>query len=144
MTTTTIGTYPTMCPCLAYRDAPAAMAWLERAFAFETLLTVPGKDGRIDHAEMRFGAGAIMLGSEQPERRWYSPQALDGKTQSICVVVDDPDAHYARAKAAGAEIVDELQDTHYGSRGYTVLDLEGHMWHFATYRVNLNGYPDQS
>ena len=128
---------PNVFPTLHYREAEAAIDWLCTAFGFERLLVVPGEHRTIVHAELRLGPGVVMLGSmhdgagETPSPREAS--ALQG----IYVAVDDPDAHYARAKAAGAEIVQELHDTDYGSRGYTARDLEGYVWSFGTYRPDV-------
>ena len=124
----------TFCPCLFYRDAPALIDWLERAFGFKRRLVVPGEDGTVAHAELSFGDGVVMVGSAKRERGWVSPRDLPALNQVISVSVDDPDAHYARAKAAGAEIVQELKDEHYGSRGYMARDPEGNEWYFGTYR----------
>lgn len=121
-------------PALYYADAPAALDWLARAFGFEQRLAVPGPDGTIRHAEMTLGPGVIMLGTADPARGMLSPRDLPGTHQSLCVYVDDPDAHYARAKAAGAEIVAELTDKDYGSRDYCARDPEGHHWTFGSYR----------
>jgi uncharacterized glyoxalase superfamily protein PhnB len=126
--------------CLRYEDAPAAIEWLERAFGFRPGLVVPGEDGSIVHAEMSFGTGGIMLGSIKDDQVGVStPRSLGGSTQSIYVIVEDPDAHYARARAAGAEIVHELADQDYGSRDYSARDPEGHLWSFGTYRPSLTG-----
>lgn len=128
---------PNIFPSFHYRDAAAAIDWLCNAFGFETLLVVPGPDGAILHAELRLGPGVVMLGSmhhgagKGPEPR--EAAALAG----AYVAVDDPDAHYARAKAAGAEIVQELHDTDYGSRGYAARDLEGYVWSFGMYRPDV-------
>jgi uncharacterized glyoxalase superfamily protein PhnB len=124
--------------CLRYEDAPAAIEWLERAFGFRRGLVVPGDDGSVVHAEMSFGTGGIMLGSIKDSQVGIStPRSLGGSTQSIYVIVEDPDAHYARARAAGAEIVYELADQDYGSRDYSARDPEGHLWSFGTYRPSL-------
>jgi uncharacterized glyoxalase superfamily protein PhnB len=125
---------PVMYPCLSYNDAPAAIEWLARAFGFVKRAVYPGPDGTVAHAEMSFGSGVIMLGSPRPEKNWVSAKDLPAVNQTIYVVVDDPNAHYERAKAAGAEIVIELKDEDYGSRGYTARDPEGNYWSFGTYR----------
>ncbi|MDB5057613.1 MAG: glyoxalase/bleomycin resistance protein/dioxygenase [Chloroflexi bacterium] len=121
-------------PTLSYRDASAAIAWLNLAFGFTTLMEVPGPEGTIAHAELSVGSGVIMLGTAKREQGWLSPLDLAGVNQSMYVFVADPNAHYARAKAAGAEIVREPIDTDYGSREYGARDLEGHYWFFGTYR----------
>jgi uncharacterized glyoxalase superfamily protein PhnB len=128
---------PTIYPALSYRDAAAAIAFLENALGFETLMQVPGEDGGIVHAELRLGDGVIMLGTAQDARGWKSPLDLAGTSQTVYVVVEDVDAHYGRAKAAGAEIDYEPRDTDYGSREYGLRDPEGHFWSFGTYAPEL-------
>ncbi len=124
---------PIIYPCLSYRDPVAAMDWLTKAFGLVKRAAYPDPDGGIAHAEMSLGAGVIMLGSPRPDKGWVSAKDLPAVNQTLYVVVDDPDAHFARAKAAGAEIVIELKDEDYGSRGYTARDLEGNYWSFGTY-----------
>ena len=123
-------------PAMRYRNAPAAIDWLCRAFGFAQHLVVSGPDGTIAHAQLTFGNGMIMLGSARDDefgRLMAVPPRRGPVTQSPYVIVADADAHYARAKAAGAEIVRDLADTDYGSREYSVRDLEGHLWSFGTY-----------
>jgi len=120
-------TKPTFYPAFNYRDAAAAIDWLVRAFGFELILRVDDGKGGIAHAELAYEDGVIMLGSPNP---LMGPMAV----QHTYVAVKDPDAHHARAKAAGAKIVMELRDTDYGSRDYACEDLEGHRWYFGTYR----------
>ena len=117
-------------PSLRYRNGTAALEWLGRAFGFEKQMVVPGPEGSIAHAQMKLGPGVIMLGSGLDET---SKNPWAAVPQGIYVYVQDVDAHYARAKAAGAEIVRNLADTDYGSREYSVRDLEGHLWSFGTY-----------
>jgi uncharacterized glyoxalase superfamily protein PhnB len=132
-------TIATVIPGLHYHDAPAAIEWLCRAFGFEQHLVVPGDPGVIDHAQLSFGAGMIMLSSagrhDGPyDDRVVTPRDLAGKsTQGAYVIVDDPDAHYRRAIAAGAQVVIDLEDKPYGGRGYTCADPEGHVWSFGDY-----------
>lgn len=131
-----------MFPFMRYEDAPKAIEWLERAFGFQVQLRVPGPDGTIAHAELRLGTGVIMLGSAKEDDLGLStPKVLKQVTQGIYVALDDVDAHYREARAAGAEIVRELADTEYGSREYLARDLEGHLWSFGSYRPveNLPG-----
>jgi uncharacterized glyoxalase superfamily protein PhnB len=118
-------------PALRYQNGPAAMEWLGRAFGFEKQMVVPGPEGTIAHAQMKLGPDLIMLGSA---RHQGAQNPWDDVKQGIYVHIADVDAHYARAKAAGAEIVRELQNTDYGAREYSVRDLEGHLWSFGTYR----------
>ncbi|HKE19886.1 MAG TPA: VOC family protein [Kofleriaceae bacterium] len=133
--------WPRISSSVFYADAAAAIDWLCRAFGFEVRLKVEGEGGRIEHSELMFGEGLIMVGQEgegpQPEhRQMVSPRSTGGaNTHVLCVVVDDVDAHCARARAEGAEIFREPQTSDYGSeyasdRSYGARDPEGHMWFF--------------
>ncbi len=126
---------PNIFPFLRYQDAPAALEWLAKAFGFETQMVVPGPNGTIRHAQVKLGPGVIMLGSvrdEAPGMR--SRRDLTAVDEGIYVYIDDVEAHYQRARAAGAEIVRGLENTDYGSREYSARDPEGHLWSFGTYR----------
>ena len=114
--------HPTVFPVLRYADAHGAIEFLVAAFGAEKH-SVYADDGRVHHAEIRLGNGMVMLGSGDASAN-----------ASAYVVVDDPDAHCARARAAGAEIVREPHDTEYGSREYGARDPEGTTWSFGTYQ----------
>jgi uncharacterized glyoxalase superfamily protein PhnB len=114
-------------PTLRYKDAPAAIDFLERAFGFERK-AVYGDGDIVHHAELTFGRGMVMLGSTGQG----DPQ-FDTRQSSAYVIVADPDGLHDRAKAAGAEITRELQDTDYGSREFATTDPEGNVWSFGTY-----------
>ena len=126
-------------PSLRYADAAKAIDWLCNAFAFERHLVVPGEDGIIAHAQLRFGNGMLMLGSggghEGPFDRIVRPPKTreEPRPSSLYVIVQDADTHCDTARAAGAEIIMEPEDADYGGRGYTCLDLEGNAWTFGTY-----------
>jgi uncharacterized glyoxalase superfamily protein PhnB len=129
--------HPSVIPTLRYRDAGAAIDWLCAAFGFERQLVVPGEGGAIAHAQLTCGNGMVMLGSAADDefgRLQKSPVEVGGVgTQSPYVIVPDADAHYERAKAAGAAIVYDIRDEDYGGRGYSCRDPEGHLWNFGTY-----------
>ncbi len=125
---------PNIFPALRYRDAQAALEFLESAFGAQEKAVHRGEDGAIQHAELRLGTGLVMFG-QHFEEGWLGgepPRPL-ASTVSIYVVVPDPDQHYAAARAAGAAIVRELEDMDYGSREYSARDLEGNLWSFGTY-----------
>jgi len=124
---------PSICPSLSYDDAPAAIEWLCQAFGFRKRLVATGAEGTITHAELSLGAGVIFVSTARPASGRLSPRSLPGVNQAVAVYVDDPDAHFATAKAAGAEILENLKDEEFGARGYTTKDLEGHEWYFGTY-----------
>ena len=123
---------PTFISSIIYRDNRAALAWLERSFGFEPIEVLTDADDNIVHAEMTYGDGVIMVGSQFAD--WTkSPLDVDGKnTQRLHVRVDgDIDAHCEHARQAGAKIVMEPDDQFYGDRTYMAEDLEGHHWTFA-------------
>lgn len=132
--------WPRISSALYYDDASAAIDWLCRAFGFEVRLKVEGEGGRIEHSELEFDSGLIMVGStrsERPDRAFCrSPQSVQGvNTQSLCICVDDVDAHCERARAAGARITMEPEVHDYGEeywadRVYEAVDPEGHYWFF--------------
>ena len=127
---------PEIIPCMSYHDANAMIAWLCKAFGFAEKVVYRGPDNGVAHAELTFGNGMIMLGSARDEgfgALQSTPRKLGGTSQSAYVIVDDVDAHHARAKAAGAEIVRPLEDTDHGSREYSARDPEGHLWNFGNY-----------
>lgn len=130
----------TIIPCLRYRDVPKAIAWLYAAFGFEHHAVYPNPDGSIAHAQLTLGGGMVMLGSVTNEPTGWGklirqPDELGGvETQSAYIVVDDADVVYARAKAAGADIVLDIEDADYGGRGFSCRDLEGHIWSIGTYK----------
>ena len=124
----------TVFPALRYRDADAALEWLKLAFGAEEKAVYRGDGGRIQHAELRLGEGLVMFG-QHDDAGWFGgmpPEPL-ASTVSIYVVITDPDAHYRQTRSADANIVRELEDQPYGSREYSVRDLEGNMWSFGTY-----------
>lgn len=129
---------PIFQPSLFYRDPMAALRWLEAAFGFETTSLVTDASGRVVHSEMSFLGGAVNINPEFSgeiigEARMVSPLEVEGRgTQFIRVRLPDGlDAHFARAKAAGARITQEPGDQFYGERTYRALDPEGHVWNFA-------------
>ena len=132
---------PAIIPCLWYRDAPAAIDFLCDAFGFARHAVYPDdKDSSvIQHAQLVREGQMIMLstygGDTEFKRkvRALHPGEAGGNTQAPYVVIDDVDAHAAKARAAGAEIVTEPEDQHYGGRVYSALDREGYVWSFGSY-----------
>jgi uncharacterized glyoxalase superfamily protein PhnB len=132
--------WPRFSSCVVYVDAPAMIDWLCRAFGFEVRLRVEGEGGHIEHCELSYGDGVVMVSQENihDERTWKrrmrSPRNLDGATtQTLMVYVDDAAAHCEVARAAGAQIYAEPQVHDYGEgywadRSYGATDPEGHVW----------------
>jgi uncharacterized glyoxalase superfamily protein PhnB len=127
----------TVVPTLRYRDGRAAIDFLCKAFGFQEHLVVPDPSGGVAHAQLVFGNGMVMLGSARNNEFHDLVQspAESGAigSQSAYVFVSDVDAHYQRAKAAGAAMVIDIADNDYGGRGYSCKDVEGHVWNFGSY-----------
>lgn len=124
-------------PTVRYRDVPAAVAWLQTAFGFQTHRLVKGSKGAVVYGELTFGSGMVMVAPVQETpfgRLMVQPDEIGGVETQICYLfVDDAPAHFARAKAAGAEIVLDIERSADGDRGYSCRDLEGHVWNFGTH-----------
>lgn len=122
-------------PILTYRDARAALSFLNSAFGFEET-AVHARDGDqsiVEHAEMRWPlGGGVMFGTAGKDDSPFGQRAPGN--DAVYVVCDDPDGLFRRATAAGAQVVRGLVDEDYGSRGFTVRDPEGNLWSFGTYR----------
>jgi len=121
---------------LRYTDCTAAVRFLTEIFGFTEGNAFRDDGGNVMHAELHFGNGLIMIGpvSDTPfGKMMKQPREAGGVTASLFAVVNDPDGHHARSKAAGFEIVMPLRDESYGSREYSVRDPEGHVWTFGTY-----------
>lgn len=133
--------WPRLTSAIFYRDAAAAIDWLCTAFGFAVRIKVEGEGGRIEHSELTYGEGVIMVGQESRsgdspawKARMGSPLSLNGRgTQSVMIYVDDAVAHCAQARAHGAQIVEEpavhdYGEEHWADRSYAALDPEGHLW----------------
>ena len=119
----------TITPYLLYRDGAAAIEYLTRTLGFEEVVRFESPEGRVGHAELRLGDGHVYLG--EPGDDYRNPNDLDAVTVLIHVYVEDVDAHYVRAKEAGAPLEAEPEDRPYGDRSYRVVDPEGHSWFIA-------------
>ena len=145
---------PDVIPFLTYEDGIAALEWLAKAFGFTETARLTSSDGRLSHGEMSVGDSQIMLASPSPDYQgpkrhrvncataaaWSAlPWIIDG----VLVYVDDVDAHYARAKAAGAVILSEPEDGP-PARRYRAEDLEGHRWMFMHENSGERTYSEPS
>jgi uncharacterized glyoxalase superfamily protein PhnB len=124
---------PTVWPGLRARDARALIDFLRDAFGFVEVVAYPDDSGVIHHAELAWPpGGGVMLGQVRDDPD--NPFKVEPGTAGLYVVTDEPDALHKRAVAAGAEIVQDLHDTDYGSRDFSARDPEGNIWSFGTYR----------
>src|SRR5688572_391775 len=122
----------TIIPYLAYEDAPAALTFLRDAFGFEERFRMEMPNGRIGHAEVVLGESVLFLASVWREVGNASPKDLSGVHCQLYCSVDDVDAHYLRAREAGATVINEPADSGHGDRTYRAIDPEGHRWIFGT------------
>ncbi|MEU5759844.1 VOC family protein [Nocardia sp. NPDC047648] len=121
-------------PALTFRDARAMTTFLVEAFGFReaALYTREDDPSIVEHAELRWPlGGGVMFGSAGKDDSPFGTRPTG--TDSVYLVCEEPDALFARATAAGAEVVRDLRDEDYGSRGFTVRDPEGNLWSFGTY-----------
>jgi uncharacterized glyoxalase superfamily protein PhnB len=131
--------WPRISTSIYYDDPAAAIDWLCKAFGFELQLKVEGEGGRIEHSELVFGGGMVMVGGEKPEKFPYMrppSKASGANTQNMMIYVDDVEAHCKRAREAGATIVHEPEvhdygDDYWADRGYECRDIGGHHWWFS-------------
>jgi uncharacterized glyoxalase superfamily protein PhnB len=118
-----------------YQNVADAIEWLTRVFGF----TEHYRYGEpISGAQMYAGKACIMI---TDARGHAGPAQLGYGTQSLTIFLDDVDAHYARVKSAGANIVEDLHETVYGELQYGVEDLDGHHWLFSQHARDLS--PDE-
>jgi uncharacterized glyoxalase superfamily protein PhnB len=131
---------PFIYPFIRYQDAPKAIDFLCAAFGFERVTVIPGEGNSVAHATLRLGDGMIMVGTGASPLSRGARGADAGRAEhGLYVFVPDADAHHAQAKAAGADVTREVENTEYGSREYSVLDPEGYHWSFGTYHPAADG-----
>jgi len=117
----------TLFPCITFRDASASIDWLERALGAERVAVYDDDQGRVMHAEIRIGESLLMCGDERAGSKATPPGV-----SIVYVVVPDTDAAYERARAAGADVTEPVEQD-YGSRDITVADPDGNRWSLGTY-----------
>jgi PhnB protein len=134
--------YHTVTPYLIVKDGASALEFYKKAFgATEKMrMACPSGSGKVMHAEIKVGDSPIMLAGEFPEMNCRSPQSFGGTPVSICLYVEDVDALFKQAVAAGATVTRPLQDQFYGDRSGTVTDPYGHVWTISTHKEDV---PDE-
>jgi uncharacterized glyoxalase superfamily protein PhnB len=121
-------------PHVSYRNVAEAMAWLTRVFGFEEHYRYGVDSDRVSGAQMHLGEAYVMVRARAGE----TPAELGFGTQSLTLFVQDVEGHHARAKAEGAEIVEEPHETMYGEFQYAALDLDGHHWLFSRHARDVS------
>ena len=129
--------YHSVTPYLVLSDAAGAIDFYKRALGAQELLRMPAPDGKIMHAEIKVGDSPIMLSDEFPEYGTRSPKSLGGTPASLYVYVENVDAVFNQAVAAGAKALMPLQDMFWGDRYAKLEDPFGHQWQLATHVEDL-------
>jgi PhnB protein len=130
--------YHTATPYLILDDAARAIEFYAQAFGATELDRYDAPNGRIGHAEIKVGDSIIMLADEYPGMGYRSPRAIGGTPVSIMLYVDDVDAQFERAIAAGATVRRPVATQFYGDRVGTLEDPFGHVWTMATHVEDLS------
>jgi PhnB protein len=125
--------YSTVTPYLIISDAAAAIEFYKKAFGATERMRLAAPDGKVGHAEIQIGDSPIMLADEFPEMGARSPQTIGGTPVGLALYVENVDAQFERAVAAGAKVLRPLQDQFYGDRSGTLKDPFGHQWTLASH-----------
>ncbi|WP_372623243.1 VOC family protein [Falsiroseomonas sp.] len=125
--------YPRVSPYLVVQDAKRALAWYVEALGAEATMRLPGANDTLMHAEFRIGDSVVMLGEQSPDHDAYGPGHFGGTPVSLVLYVEEVDAAFARATAAGAAAERPPTDQPYGDRMGTLRDPFGHRWHLASH-----------
>jgi len=126
-------------PYLIIRDAERALAFYQEVFGAKPVLHLKYPDGKVAHAEIAIGDGHVMLSEEMPEQGFRGPLSFGGTPVSLLVYVEDVDAVFEKAIAAGAETRHPVADQFYGDRSGTIVDPFGHVWSIATHKKDMTG-----
>ena len=130
--------YHSVTPYLMVRDAPRAIAFYKSALGASEVMRFNDPKGRIAHAEVKIGDSHVMLAEEMPDQGHSGPQTLGGAGVSLLLYVEDVDARFAQAVAAGATVQRPVADQFYGDRVGTLVDPFGHVWSIATHREDVS------
>jgi PhnB protein len=125
--------YRTVTPYLIIKGAAKALEYYKKAFGATERVRMDGPDGRIGHAEIEIGDSVVMLADEFPEMGAKGPQAIGGTPVGICLYVENVDAVFKQAIAAGGKEERPLANQFYGDRSGTLIDPFGHKWTIATH-----------
>lgn len=129
--------YPRLSPYLCVDDAAAAVEFYSNVFGFEERLRIPAPGGKVGHSELQLGSAVVMVSDEYPEMGVLGPKAIGGTAVTISLYVEEVDATFAAAVAAGAEVIEGVEDRFYGDRSGQISDPWGHRWSLATHLEDL-------
>ena len=130
----------TVTPQLTLDNAAQAIEWYKKALGAQEVARAVGPDGKIMHAEVRIGDSLIMLNDAMGGGK--GPKAIGGSPASLWIYVEDCDALFNRAVAAGAQTapgpMGNIQDQFWGDRCGTLTDPQGYKWTIATHKEDLS------
>jgi PhnB protein len=130
--------YPGVTPYLAVNDAAAAIEFYKSGFGATERMRLSAPDGKIGHAEVMIGNAIVMLADEDPGAAHISPKALGGSTVKLHMYVEDVDAFFEKAQAAGAKVLLPPADQFYGDRSGRLEDPFGHVWLVSTHTEDVS------
>ncbi len=125
--------YHNITPYLYVKGAVAAIEFYRDAFGASQLFLMPGPNGKIMHAELKFGDSIVMLADEDPSRGILGPHTIGGYSVGLHLYIENVDAVVQKALALGAKQLHPVKDQFYGDRSGSLLDPFGHMWTVATH-----------
>src|SRR5262245_2117067 len=129
--------YHTVTPYLICKGAAQAIDFYKKAFGATELFRLADPSGKIGHAEIKIGDSIIMLADEHPDMGYVGPQTLGGSSVGMMIYVEDVDARFAQAVAAGGKEQRPVKDQFYGDRTGTLIDPFGHLWTIGTHKEDL-------
>jgi PhnB protein len=130
--------YPGVTPYLSVNDAAAAIEFYKKGFGATEVMRLPGPDGKLGHAEIRIGSALVMLADEFPDYGNLSPKTLGGSAVRLHMYVEDVDAFFEKAVAAGAKVLIPIADQFYGDRSGRLEDPFGHVWLVSTHTEDVS------
>ena len=130
--------YSTVTPYLIVHDAAGALEFYKKAFGATELMRFGGPGGKIGHAEIQIGNSRVMLADEHPEMGALSPRTIGGSASGLALYVEDVDARFQQAVAAGGKVLRAVADQFYGDRSGTLEDPFGHKWTLATHKEDVS------
>jgi PhnB protein len=130
--------YRHVTPYLIIQGAAKAIEFYKKAFGATEVMRMPGDDGRLGHAEIEVNGSPIMLADEFPEMGIRGPRSIGGSPVSLVLHVEDVDARFNQAVAAGAKALRPVKDQFYGDRTGTLEDPFGHVWNLVTHKEDLS------
>lgn len=130
--------YHTATPYLIVQDGARAIDFYKQAFGAAELFRMADTSGKIGHAEFKIGNSILMLAEEHPDMGYRSPKSLGGTPVSILLYVEDVDAVFNQAVAAGGKVQRPIKDEFYGDRTGTLTDPFGHVWTIATHKEDVS------